>query len=212
MATSTSALFNGTSTFSSDFQTAITRAVAIASLPITQLTSDQTALSSQSSELGTVQSKFTSLQTAVQNIDQAVSGSSFNTDISDPSVLSATVSDGATEGNYSVQVHDVGAYSTSLTSSSWVATSGPAQTYTLSVGGQQYNITPKDNSAASVAAAINSQQGDKIQATVVNVGSNSVPDYRISLQSATLDSNPVGLQLNGSSLQSQQIAGRPAQY
>jgi flagellar hook-associated protein 2 len=210
---STSSLFTGTSAFSSSFQSAITREVAIATLPITQLQSDQTTLTSQSTALGTMNTLFTSLQTAIQGIDQAVSGSSFTPTVSDPSVLTASTSDGAAEGNYSVLVSNAGAYSTSLSASTWVDTAGAAKTYSLLVGGHTYSITPTDNSAASVASAINSQQGDNVQATVVNVGSSSTPDYRISLQSTTLDDNPVDLQITpGTSLQNQQITGQAAQY
>jgi flagellar hook-associated protein 2 len=210
---STSSLFTGTSAFSTSLQSNITKEVAIATLPITQLQSDQTTLTSQSTELGTMNTLFTNLQTAVQGIDAAVSGSSFTPTVSDPTVLTASTSDGATEGNYSVLVSNAGAYSTSLSTSTWVDTTGAAQTYSLLVGGQTYSITPTDNSAASVASAINSQEGDYVQATVVNVGSSSTPDYRLSLQSATLDDNPVDLQLTpGTSLQSQQITGQPAQY
>ncbi len=210
---STSSLFTGTSAFSSSLQSAITREVAIATLPITQLQSDQTTLTSQSTELGTITTLFTNLQTAVQGIDQAVSGSSFTPTVSDPSVLTASTSDGAAEGNYSVLVSDAGAYSTSLSTSTWVDNqSGSPPPYQLLAGGQSFTITPTDDSAASVASAINSQAGDNVQATVVNVGSGSTPDYRISLQSTTLDGDPVDLQLNGASLQTQQITGQAAQY
>jgi flagellar hook-associated protein 2 len=221
MATSTTATtssttsvpgFSGTSTYASDFQNAITRDVQIASLPITQLQSDQTALTAQSTELGTLDSKFTSLQSAVQAVDTAVSGSSFNTDVSDPNSLSANVSDGATEGNYSVQIDSIGAYASSLTSSTWVDTAGSPQTYQLVVGGNSYNITPTDNSAASVVSAINSQEGNVVQATMVNVGSSSSPDYRIALQNQSLGDSPVDLQLNGTSLQTQQTQGALAEY
>ena len=67
-----------------------------------------------------------------------------------------------------------------------------------------------DNSAASVAAAINAKAGDKVRATVVNVGSTSCPDYRISLQSTTLGDNPVQLVDNSHSLQTQTRQGIPA--
>ena len=215
MATSTSAtssLFTGTSAFSSDFQSAITRAVQIASLPITQLQSDQTALTSRSTELGALNSKFSALQTAVQDIDTAVSGSSFNADISDPSIVSANVSDGAMEGNYSIKVDSVGAFATSLTSNSWVDTAGAPQTYQLMIGGVAHAVTASDNSAASVASAIDAQYGGQVQATVVNVGSSDSPDYRIALQNQQLGDSPVDLQLNGVSLQAQQTTGSLAQY
>jgi flagellar hook-associated protein 2 len=218
MATSTTATtssvpgFSGTSTYASDFQSAITRDVQIASLPITQLQSDQTALTAQSTELGTLDSKFTALQSAVQAIDTAVSGSSFNTDVSDPNSLSANVSDGATEGNYSVQIDSIGAYASCLTSSTWVDTPGSPQTYQLVVGGNTYSITPTDNSPASVVSAINSREGNLVQATMVNVGSSSSPDYRIALQNQSLGDAPVDLQLNGTSLQTQQTQGALAEY
>jgi flagellar hook-associated protein 2 len=221
MATSTTATtsastsvpgFSGASTYSSDFQTAITRAVQIASLPIAQLQSDQTALTSQATELGTLDAKFTALQTAIQSIDTVVSGSSFNTVVSDPNSLSANVSNGATEGNYSVQIDSIGAYATSLTSSTWDDTAGSPQTYTLVIGNNTYNITPTDNSAASVVSAINSQEGNLVQATMVNVGSSGSPDYRIALQNQSLGDSPVDLQLNGTSLQTQQTQGALAQY
>jgi flagellar hook-associated protein 2 len=210
---STSSLFTGTSAFSSSLQSEITREVAIATLPITQLQSDQTTLTSQNTELGTMNTLFTNLQTAVQGIDTAVSGASFTPTVSDPTVLTASTSDGATEGNYSVLVSNAGAYSTSLSTSTWVDnTAGSPPPYQVLAGGQSYTITPTDDSAASVASAINSQAGDAVQATVVNVGSSSTPDYRISLQSTTLDGDPVDLQLNGASLQTQQTQGQAAQY
>ncbi len=215
MATSTSAtssLFTGTSAFSSDFQNAITRAVQIASLPITQLTSDQTALTSRSTELGTLSSTFSTLQAAVQDIDTAVSGSSFDTDISDPSVVSANISDGAMEGNYSVKVDSVGAFATSLTSTSWADTPGSPQTYQLMIGGVAHAVTASDNSAASVASAVDAQYGGQVQATVVNVGSSDSPDYRVALQNQSLGDSPVDLQLNGASLQTPQTTGSLAQY
>jgi len=44
----------------------ISRAVAIASMPITLLTDQQTTLSNQSNELTTIDTDFNSLQTAIQ--------------------------------------------------------------------------------------------------------------------------------------------------
>jgi flagellar hook-associated protein 2 len=206
VSSSTSSMFNGTSQYSQDFQNVITRAVAIASLPVTLLTNQQTTLTNQSNELSTVDTKFTALQTAVQGIQDALNGSSFNTDISDPTVVSASVADGAQQGNYSIQVISPGAYETSLTTSTWVST-GAAAKYTLMVGGQPHPISATDDSAATVAATINAQYGNLVNATVVNVGSSTTPDYRISLQSATLGPVNVDIQdASGDGLQTQQNA------
>jgi flagellar hook-associated protein 2 len=209
---STSSIFNGTSRYAQDFQNVINRAVAIASLPIQLLTAQQTALTNQSTELNTVDTKFTALQTAVQGIQDALSGSSFETTISDPTVVSASVADGAQEGNYSIQVDSPGAYQTSLTSGTWVSSGGPA-TYTLVVGSNTYSISATDDSAATVASTINAQYGNLVQASAVNVGSSTTPDYRISLQSATLGPMNVDIQKTlGTSLQTQQTPGLLASY
>jgi flagellar hook-associated protein 2 len=190
--------------------------VNIASLPITQLNDTVTNLQSQSTALTGLGTKFSALQTAVQGIADAVGGTSFQTDISNPSVVSTTLGDGVQEGNYSIEVQDAGAYSTSLTANTWVDTPGPAQTYQLWVGDEtnpanEMDITPADNSAQSVAAAINAQAGSKVRAVAVNVGTSDTPDWRISLQSTSLDDTPVDIQQNGASLQNQTL-GRQAQY
>jgi flagellar hook-associated protein 2 len=63
-----------------------------------------------------------------------------------------------------------------------------------------------------VVAAINSQHGTLVQATLVNVGSSGTPDYRIALQNQSLGDSPVNLTLNGTGLQTPQIVGAQAQY
>lgn len=212
MATTTSAIFNGNSRYSSDFQAVIDRATAIASLPITQLNRNKTALGDQTTALTGLDSKFTALQTAVTAIGQALGGGSFQAAVSDSLKLSATLGDGAIEGNYSVQVVDPGAYATSMTTASWNDAPGPVHTYKLVLGGVQYGVSAADNSAASVASAINSRYGDKVRAIVVNVGSSGTPDYRISLQATQLGNLSPDLLDGSTSLQTQQTPGAEAQY
>lgn len=207
-----SSMFTGSSDFSSDLQSVITNAVDAASVPITLMQDQQTTLTNQSNEVSTLDTDFTALQSAVQGIQSALGGSSMNVDVSDDSAVSATLSDGAVPGTYSIQVNSIGSYSTTLTNT-WTGTSsGTADTYVLSIGDQTYDVTPTDNSATSVASAINSQYGNLVQATVVNVGSNDSSDYRISLQSTALTSSEIGLTDNGTSLAAVQTAGSEASY
>jgi flagellar hook-associated protein 2 len=208
---SSDGVFTGTSQFSSEFQSEISRDVQIADLPIDMLQNQVTSLQSQSSALTTLNTDFTSLQTAVQGITSALSGSSYSADVSNPDVVSATLGDGATQGVYNIDVENVGSYSTWL-STTWNSSASTPNTYTLQVGSQNYQITPTDNSADSVAAAINSQYGNLVQATVVNVGSATSPDERISLQSTTLGETSVALSLGSQSLTSQQTTGGQAEY
>jgi flagellar hook-associated protein 2 len=195
---STSSTFMGASSYSQDFQSVINRAAAIASLPIQLLTTQQTALSNQSTDLTAIDAQLTKLQTAIQGIGDALGGSAFQSAISDPNAVSASISDGAVEGDYTINVTSIGAYAKSLTSQAWNAApdpSGNPSTYTLMVGGTSYSVTPADNSASSVASAINSQFSNVVQALAVNVGSSDSPDWRISLQSAKL--GPMDLDIQG---------------
>jgi flagellar hook-associated protein 2 len=211
--TSTGGIFTGTSEFSSELQSEITREVDIADLPIDTLQNQVTTLQNQSSAMTTLNTDFTSLQTAVQGIASALDGSSYSADVSDPDVVSATLGTGATQGVYNIDVENVGSYQTSLSTNTWDSSGSTPNTYTLVVGNQSYQFTPTDNSADSVVAAINSQFGNLVQATAVNVGSASSPDERISLQSTTLGPTTVDLQLNGQSLQTQQQPpGSQAEY
>ena len=181
----TPAAFTGTSAYSTDFANVISRAVAIASLPITQLTNAKTTLTSQSTELTTLDTKFTALQTAVAAIGTALGGSSFQTSVSSPNVVDVSVGDGAQEGYYTMNVRSIGAYESSMSTANWNVpeVANKPTTFTLVVGNQNYSVTAADNSAQSVADAINANYGNLVQATTVNV---SPTDTRISLQSAAL--------------------------
>ena len=120
----TNAIFSGNSRYSSDFQAVINRSVAIASLPISQLQSQQTALTDQSTAMSGLDSRFNALQASLDGITAAIGGAAFETSVSDSAKLSVTLSDGAMEGNYSVQVVDPGVYASSMTTSTWVGASG----------------------------------------------------------------------------------------
>ena len=212
--TSSGATFNGASSYSQDLQSTISRAVAVAELPITQLTNQQTALQSQANELSKIDQDLAALQAAVQGIGQALSGSAFQCDLSNPDAVSASVGDGAAQGSYSIEVESIGVCASSLSSGPWAGNSSAnGGTFSLVIGGISHSIQSADGSAASVAAAINAQYGDQVQATVVNVGSDDSPDQRISLQSTSLGPQTLDIQnSSGASLQTQGPVGSPARY
>jgi len=212
MASASSSIFTGNSRYSKDFQAVIDRATAIASLPISQLNNQKAALTDQTTALTGLDTKFVALQTAVDRLGQAIGSASFQSSVSDPAKVSVTLGDGAVEGNYAIEVVDAGAYGTSLSTAAWVAAPGPAHDYKISIGGVQYDVTAADNTASSVASAINSQYGDQVRAVVVNVGSNAVPDYRISLQATTLGDLSPDLLDGVTSKQTQQTVGAEASY
>jgi len=218
-ATATASTFSGQSQFAASLQQVITRAVGIASLPLdsdqatlTTLTDHQTALQGLDADFANLQSSVTSLQTALSSDSLAAS-------VSD-STVSASVGSGAAAGNYSIQVDDIGAFSTALSNGGATAVTDPSSqgistsaTLTLNVNGTNTTITPASDSLTDLATAINTQAGSQVQATVVNVGSAGSPDYRLSLTAANLGALSIDLtDSSGASVIAESDAGSSAVY
>jgi flagellar hook-associated protein 2 len=87
-----------------------------------------------------------------------------------------------------------------------------SQNYTLTVNGTNYNITGA-TTLDQLAQAINTS-GANVQATVVNVGGSSSPDYRLSVQSLNYAPDTIQLSDNGSNtaLLSNITTGSSVQY
>jgi flagellar hook-associated protein 2 len=189
----------GSSTFAPDLQNALNRAVAIASLPIQQLTAEQQTLQAQSSELSTISGLFTTLQSDLQSFPSASGTSGLQAVVSDQNVLQASLSGSPLQGTYSIQVLNPGSPSTALSNAGSTPITDPtsqnlstASSFTLTVGTTNYTITPASQNLNALAAGINAS-GAPVQATVVNLGSPSSPDYRLALQSTNLGNVPLQL-------------------
>jgi flagellar hook-associated protein 2 len=197
---STPTTFTGNSAFSADLQQVITRAVNIASLPIAQLQGQLGILTNQQTELQTVGSKFQSLQNALGALGAASDANSFTANVQDTSIATASVADGAQAGNYSVNILSIGSETNTISPNTLLAVSDPASgnisassTFTLTVDGQTLSISDADNSLNGLAKAINASNSG-VQATIVNVGGSTSPDYRLSLQGTKYA--PTSIQLN----------------
>lgn len=194
-----STLFTGASRYSSDFSSLIERAVSIASLPLSQLESSYSALENESTALGTLNTKITAVNNAISALATAASQASYSTSISNAGVLSASTAEGAAAGTYTIEVTSIGAYSTAMSLDGLNTVTDPATqnispnsnpTYTLN----GVTLTLSSNNLNALAQAINDNEELDIQATVVNIGSTSSPDYRLALQSEKL--GPVAMQLS----------------
>jgi flagellar hook-associated protein 2 len=187
----------GSSTFASDLQASVNRALEIASLPMEELQNDQSTISGQVSELNTLGGLFNSLQTSLQGIGSETGGSSLQAAVSDQSVLSASVTGSPLPGTYTVQVLNAGSSSSAISNSATPVTDpatgdiSSSSSFTLTVGTSTYTVAASDLN--DLAAAINSS-GAPVQAVVVNLGSPSSPNYQLSLQATGLGG--VALQLN----------------
>ena len=197
MGTTSSTLFAGNSRYANDFKSVIDRAVAIASLPMNQLQAQKTTLQDQSAELTTLDMKLSSLQTAVEGIGTAVTSNSYAATVSDSSVLTATVSAGALPGTYTVEVTDLGSYNNTMSLDGLSRVADPSagnitdrRNFTLSVNGERFSFTA--DTLNEMASKINSS-GLSVQASLVNVGSQAAPDYRLSVQGTKLGSLGISL-------------------
>ncbi len=216
---SSSAIFNGTSRFSSDFQAVISRAVGIASLPIGQLNAAKTTISGQSTALSALDSKFNFLQTAIQTLASAAGTGSLASTVSIPGIVQPSIATGATEGTYSIEVTNLGSYTNTLSLNALPVVSDPSQqnissssNYTLTVNGSTTIIHPIGTNLNALVTAINGQPTLNVQATVINIGSSSAPDYRLSLQSSKLGATTVQINDGTKDLLSTVATGTLATY
>jgi len=191
--------FTGVSKFATSLQQVLTRAVAIGSLPLDADQATLTSLTTTQSDLQGLDSVFTTLQQSVSSLQSALTSSLLTASTSD-STVGTTVGTGATAGTYTIAVGNLGAYSTALSNAGSPPITDPttqgistSSTFTLTVGTTTTIITPASSDLQDLAGAINSQAGGQVQATLVNVGSTSSPDYRLSLQAVNLGTDTIGL-------------------
>ncbi|HLY19877.1 MAG TPA: flagellar filament capping protein FliD [Bryobacteraceae bacterium] len=212
--------FSGMSNYSQDLNNAISRELQIASLPIQLLQNNVNTLNSQSSELQTLSGDFAAVQSAISGLSSAA-GNLLSASVANYNVATATVGSNANAGSYSLEVDNLGSYSDALSLDALTKVTDPTKqsistgkSYTLTVAGQQIHpsIVPQGSSLNALAQAINGANAG-VQATVLEVGSSTAPDYRLSLQSAQY--GDVSMQLfDGTQnlLAASGPAGQPVQY
>ena len=201
------ATFTGNSSFSTQLSAVITSAVNMASQPIAQLQNQQSTLLDQQNELSTLSNNFQSLQSALDSINNGAGIGSYSASFSNSSIASASIGSGVMPGSYSIDVLSLGSQTNTMSaagggSGSTTVTDPTSQNidsspnYTLTVNGTDYNITGAAT-LDQLAQAINTS-GANVQATVVNVGGSSSPDYRLSVQSLNYAPDTIQLSDNGS--------------
>jgi flagellar hook-associated protein 2 len=198
--------FNGTSTFSTDLQAVLSRAVAIRSLGINSLNTAKAQIGGQSTAVGALDTVFTNLQNAVTAINTSTGVSSLSSAVSTTGVVQPTLSTGALPGVYNIEVTALGSATSTLSKDGLIAVSDPPSqdisagtNFTLTINGVDTPITSAATNLNSLVAAINAQSSLNVQASIVNVGSSGTPDYRLAVQSTKLGPNTIQLK-NGPTL------------
>jgi len=145
--------------------------VNIRQQPITQLQTEQAGIQTQVSDLGTIASQLTALQSAVDAF--ATGGVVASQVTSTNTAFTATAGTQATPGQYSVQVTALAA-AAKARSQGFSSTSSPVTggTLALTVQGTQYNLTITDGESLSDVASALNQLGAPINATILSDGTN----------------------------------------
>ena len=193
-------MFNGTSTFSTDLQAVLNRAVAIRSLGLNSLNTAKAQIGGETTAVGALDSVFTNLQNAVAAVNASTGVSSLSSAVSTAGVVQPTLSTGALPGIYSLEVTALGSATSTLSKDGLIAVSDPSSqdisagtNFTLTINGVDTAIKPAATNLNSLVAAINAQSSLNVQASIVNVGSLGTPDYRLALQSTKLGPNTIQL-------------------
>jgi len=223
---SSSVLFSGSSRYASDFEAVIQRAVAISSLPLRQLESNQTRLQDQSAAIQTLQQNLESVKSAVESLETAAGSGLLKATVSNAVAARATLSSGAVAAVHTLAVSSVGSYANSLSKDSGVTkVTNPATGSITDQSSFTLTFTSLDDPASSetftidsgttlnsLVDAINAGSNSKVTATVINVGTAASPDYRLSLQATKLGQATIQLNDGLQDLMTAGAAGERVKY
>jgi flagellar hook-associated protein 2 len=176
MGTTAAQYFTGLSTYSSDFQSIIQRAVSIQQIPITALQRQQTDNLNQKQALIALNPDVASLGSAVAALGTMAANQGVSASSSDSSTVSITNIGATAPGTYAVSnISSLAATAseTSLTGYADTSTAAVSQTgqVNLVVGSHTYglNLTGKNNLNGLVNAINNAGAG--VNATILHIGS-----------------------------------------
>jgi flagellar hook-associated protein 2 len=216
--TSPQTTLTGSSTFASDLQTSLTRAVAIASLPMQLLQADQSQLTSKAGELGQLSSLFGAVQNSLQSLASGTSSGALAASVSDSSIVEANLTGSPLPGTYTVDVLNPGSAASAISAATSTPVTDPSAqdisqstSFTLTAGGKTFTIQPVAQNLNALASAINSS-GAPVQAIVVNLGTPAAADYRLVLQGSSLGNSAIQLNDGQTGLLTALSAGSNASY
>jgi flagellar hook-associated protein 2 len=137
---------------------------------------------------------------------------------SNSSVASATAASNTLPGTYSIEVDNIGSSTSAISGAATPPVTDPTSgnissslNYTLTVNGKPQTITLTSNTLDSLAKAVN-DSGAGVSATIVNLGSNSSPDYRLAVTSNELGADTIQLNDGTNDLLTALQTGADAQY
>jgi flagellar hook-associated protein 2 len=173
----------GVSQYSSDFQSVLNRAVAIARLPVTQLQTQDSTLLQQESDLSTLGSAVNDFQASLTALGTLATNQALAASSSDSSVVTAQATGATSPASYTISDITSIASAASETSTTGYANSTSTHvsstgTLSLVVGSKSYpiSLTSATNNLTGLENAINNL-GAGVTASVLTTGTGATPDY-----------------------------------
>jgi flagellar hook-associated protein 2 len=170
--------FTGLSTYSSDFQSIIQRAVQIADIPVENLQNDESTINAQEQALSALEPDVSKLGSDVTALGTLASNQGLAASSSDTSVVSAVNTGATAPGTYTVSNISslaAAASETSLQGYSSTQAINSSGLVNLVIGSNTYQLNLSasgDNNIAGLAQAINAA-GAGVNATVLTAGSTN---------------------------------------
>lgn len=168
--------FTGISQYADDFQSILDKAVQAAQVPVTQLETQDSAVLSQESALGTLNTDVANLATDVQNIGQLASSQAIGATSSDPSVVSVAADNPTSAGTYTINsVTSAASAASEISTASYAdASTTPLSKMTLVVGGKSTSFALTSNNLNGLVQQINSLNAGVTASVVTSNGSSSL--------------------------------------
>ena len=167
-----------------DFNQILTADAAAAQVPITALQNQLVAVNTSISTLGAIAGDFTSLQTALNTLNNSLTIPPAGVNVSQNAPFTAAVSGGPINGTYNVTVSQL-ASAESLASQGYTSSDASVGdgSVTVTIGGQPTSITidSSNDTLSGLAGAINGA-GLGVTAQVVNTGAPGAP-FRLQITS-----------------------------
>ena len=160
-----------------DIQSIITKLMSIEKQPLDNLNKQEQTVNAQISAYGSLKSKISDFQTAMQNLNTASSYKVYTATPADATIASATVNSSAVAGSYQVDVTSLAARD-KLTSGAYTdsATAVGQGTLNISVGSNSFAVTidSSNDTVAGIKDAINSSTSNTgVTASVVTDSSGA---------------------------------------
>jgi len=189
--------FTGVSQFSTDFQTILSRAVKIASLPIQQLQQDQIELVTQKQLLTNLNSTVGSFGDVLKNLGSIGAEKALVASSSDSSKVSVTYTGATSPATYTISDITSIARSASATTAGYASSTsgvaGASGSFRLTFDGKNYDFTlaADKNNLQGLRDKLNSL-GAGLSASVLTTGTGATP-YYLSITASSSGHKPITL-------------------